>query len=190
MTSDEKIAQLAAAVDEETKLVLERRRRIRGPSDQNHLATSSGGRLRPLGQGADAPVHLKEHDLAYVRRLRLLLRALRAPEEELGDVLEQEILHRRLERRTAVPVRAGATARRFRHRRRMSSSTRSWYAGIRTLKRASRRRLRRLGRKSYRGARRAEDTVHTEGLLDSVPQFLPRSCRRRRFQKARCKDGA
>ena len=209
MTSDEKISQLAAAVDEETKArpgapqahpefdrlvrTIWRLRQEDGcpwDKEQTHQSISKN-MIEEAYEAAeaiaeDSPEHL---------------------EEELGDVLEQVVLHSQIEADSgAVGDGAGDHAA-------DTADTRDHAAGfdIDDVCRALNQKLVRrhphvfgpeAGSTSSAAAvldvwesvkaeerASAEDTVHTEGLLDSVPQSLPALMQAQKISKRAAKMG-
>ena len=195
MTSDEKIAQLAAAVDEETK--------ARPGAPQTHPEFDRLVRtIWRLRQEDGCPWDKEQtHQSISKNMIEEAYEAVEAIaegspehlEEELGDVLEQVVLHSQIE------ADSGASA---------GSRVRDRAAGfdIDDVCRALNQKLVRrhphvfgpeAGSTSSAAAvldvwesvkaeerASAEDTVHTEGLLDSVHSLYLRSCRPRRSQSA------
>ena len=211
MTSDEKIAQLAAAVDEETK--------ARPGAPQTHPEFDRLVRtIWRLRQEDGCPWDKEQtHQSISKNMIEEAYEAVEAIaegspehlEEELGDVLEQVLLHSQIEADsgadgvandraagTAGDREAGAGAAGFdiddvcralnqklvrRHPHVFgpeAGSTSSAAAvldvweSVKAEERAS-----------------AEDTVHTEGLLDSVPQSLPALMQAQKISKRAAKMG-
>lgn len=213
MTSDEKIAQLAAAVDEETK--------ARPGAPQTHPEFDRLVRtIWRLRQEDGCPWDKEQtHQSISKNMIEEAYEAVEAIaegspehlEEELGDVLEQVVLHSQIEadsgadgvardRATSAGAAgagaAGAGAAGFdiddvcralnqklvrRHPHVFgpeAGSTSSAAAvldvweSVKAEERAS-----------------AEDTVHTEGLLDSVPQSLPALMQAQKISKRAAKMG-
>ena len=200
MTSDEKIAQLAAAVDEETKA------RLGAP--QTHPEFDRLIRtIWRLRQEDGCPWDKEQtHQSISKNMIEEAYEAVEAIaegspehlEEELGDVLEQVVLHSQIE------ADSGASA---------GSGVRDCAAGfdIDDVCRALNQKLVRrhphvfgpeAGSTSSAAAvldvwesvkaeerASAEDTVHTEGLLDSVPQSLPALMQAQKISKRAAKMG-
>ena len=200
MTSDEKIAQLAAAVDEETK--------ARPGAPQTHPEFDRLVRtIWRLRQEDGCPWDKEQtHQSISKNMIEEAYEAVEAIaegspehlEEELGDVLEQVLLHSQIE------VDSGASA---------GSGVRDRAAGfdIDDVCRALNQKLVRrhphvfgpeAGSTSSAAAvldvwesvkaeerASAEDTVHTEGLLDSVPQSLPALMQAQKISKRAAKMG-
>lgn len=207
MTSDEKIAQLAAAVDEETK--------ARPGAPQTHPEFDRLVRtIWRLRQEDGCPWDKEQtHQSISKNMIEEAYEAVEAIaegspehlEEELGDVLEQVVLHSQIEsdsgavgnvERAAGADGARADAAGFdiddvcralnqklvrRHPHVFgpeAGSTSSAAAvldvweSVKAEERAS-----------------AEDTVHTEGLLDSVPQSLPALMQAQKISKRAAKMG-
>ena len=202
MTSDEKIAQLAAAVDEETK--------ARPGAPQTHPEFDRLVRtIWRLRQEDGCPWDKEQtHQSISKNMIEEAYEAVEAIaegspehlEEELGDVLEQVVLHSQIEADSGavgdVERAAGAGAAGFdiddvcralnqklvrRHPHVFgpeAGSTSSAAAvldvweSVKAEERAS-----------------AEDTVHTEGLLDSVPQSLPALMQAQKISKRAAKMG-
>ena len=202
MTSDEKIAQLAAAVDEETK--------ARPGAPQTHPEFDRLIRtIWRLRQEDGCPWDKEQtHQSISKNMIEEAYEAVEAIaegspehlEEELGDVLEQVVLHSQIEADSGavgdVERAAGAGAAGFdiddvcralnqklvrRHPHVFgpeAGSTSSAAAvldvweSVKAEERAS-----------------AEDTVHTEGLLDSVPQSLPALMQAQKISKRAAKMG-
>ena len=198
MTSDEKIAQLAAAVDEETKA------RLGAP--QTHPEFDRLVRtIWRLRQEDGCPWDKEQtHQSISKNMIEEAYEAVEAIaggspehlEEELGDVLEQVVLHSQIEADSGVDGGAGDCAAGFdiddvcralnqklvrRHPHVFgpeAGSTSSAAAvldvweSVKAEERAS-----------------AEDTVHTEGLLDSVPQSLPALMQAQKISKRAAKMG-
>ena len=200
MTSDEKIAQLAAAVDEETK--------ARPGAPQTHPEFDRLVRtIWRLRQEDGCPWDKEQtHQSISKNMIEEAYEAVEAIaegspehlEEELGDVLEQVLLHSQIE------ADSGASA---------GSGVRDRAAGfdIDDVCRALNQKLVRrhphvfgpeAGSTSSAAAvldvwesvkaeerASAEDTVHTEGLLDSVPQSLPALMQAQKISKRAAKMG-
>ena len=202
MTSDEKIAQLAATVDEETK--------ARPGAPQTHPEFDRLVRtIWRLRQEDGCPWDKEQtHQSISKNMIEEAYEAVEAIaegspehlEEELGDVLEQVVLHSQIEADSGavgdVERAAGAGAAGFdiddvcralnqklvrRHPHVFgpeAGSTSSPAAvldvweSVKAEERAS-----------------AEDTVHTEGLLDSVPQSLPALMQAQKISKRAAKMG-
>ena len=202
MTSDEKIAQLAAVVDEETK--------ARPGAPQTHPEFDRLVRtIWRLRQEDGCPWDKEQtHQSISKNMIEEAYEAVEAIaegspehlEEELGDVLEQVVLHSQIEADSGavgdVERAAGAGAAGFdiddvcralnqklvrRHPHVFgpeAGSTSSAAAvldvweSVKAEERAS-----------------AEDTVHTEGLLDSVPQSLPALMQAQKISKRAAKMG-
>ena len=200
MTSDEKIAQLAATVDEETK--------ARPGAPQTHPEFDRLVRtIWRLRQEDGCPWDKEQtHQSISKNMIEEAYEAVEAIaegspehlEEELGDVLEQVVLHSQIE------ADSGASA---------GSGMRDRAAGfdIDDVCRALNQKLVRrhphvfgpeAGSTSSAAAvldawesvkaeerASAEDTVHTEGLLDSVPQSLPALMQAQKISKRAAKMG-
>lgn len=200
MTSDEKIAQLAAAVDEETK--------ARPGAPQAHPEFDRLVRtIWRLRQEDGCPWDKEQtHQSISKNMIEEAYEAVEAIaedspehlEEELGDVLEQVVLHSQIE------ADSGASA---------GSGVRDRAAGfdIDDVCRALNQKLVRrhphvfgpeAGSTSSAAAvldvwesvkaeerASADDTVHTEGLLDSVPQSLPALMQAQKISKRAAKMG-
>ena len=209
MTSDEKIAQLAAAVDEETK--------ARPGAPQTHPEFDRLVRtIWRLRQEDGCPWDKEQtHQSISKNMIEEAYEAVEAIaegspehlEEELGDVLEQVVLHSQIEADSGV---AGGGAR---DRAAGTADTRDRAAGfdIDDVCRALNQKLVRrhphvfgpeAGSTSSAAAvldvwesvkaeerASAEDTVHTEGLLDSVPQSLPALMQAQKISKRAAKMG-
>ena len=210
MTSDEKIAQLAAAVDEETKArpgapqthpefdrlirTIWRLRQEDGcpwDKEQTHQSISKN----MIEEAYEAVETIAEGSSEHL-------------EEELGDVLEQVLLHSQIESDSGASGGSGA-----RDRAAGTADTRDRAAGfdIDDVCRALNQKLVRrhphvfgpeAGSTSSAAAvldvwesvkaeerASAEDTVHTEGLLDSVPQSLPALMQAQKISKRAAKMG-
>lgn len=200
MTSDEKIAQLAAAVDEETKA------RLGAPKTHPEFDRLIRTIWR-LRQEDGCPWDKEQtHQSISKNMIEEAYEAVEAIaegspehlEEELGDVLEQVVLHSQIE------ADSGASA---------GSGVRDRAAGfdIDDVCRALNQKLVRrhphvfgpeAGSTSSAAAvldvwesvkaeerASAEDTVHTEGLLDSVPQSLPALMQAQKISKRAAKMG-
>ena len=202
MTSDEKIAQLAAAVDEETK--------ARPGAPQTHPEFDRLIRtIWRLRQEDGCPWDKEQtHQSISKNMIEEAYEAVEAIaegspehlEEELGDVLEQVVLHSQIEADSGV---AGGA----------DSGVRDRAAGfdIDDVCRALNQKLVRrhphvfgpeAGSTSSAAAvldvwesvkaeerASADDTVHTEGLLDSVPQSLPALMQAQKISKRAAKMG-
>ena len=198
MTSDEKIAQLAAVVDEETK--------ARPGAPQTHPEFDRLVRtIWRLRQEDGCPWDKEQtHQSISKNMIEEAYEAVEAIaegspehlEEELGDVLEQVVLHSQIEADSGVDGGAGDCAAGFdiddvcralnqklvrRHPHVFgpeAGSTSSAAAvldvweSVKAEERAS-----------------AEDAVHTEGLLDSVPQSLPALMQAQKISKRAAKMG-
>lgn len=207
MTSDEKIAQLAAAVDEETKA------RLGAP--QTHPEFDRLIRtIWRLRQEDGCPWDKEQtHQSISKNMIEEAYEAVEAIaedspehlEEELGDVLEQVLLHSQIESDSGVDgaekgvacdhaTSAGAAGfdiddvcralnqklvRRHPHvfgpeagSTSSAASVLDVWESVKAEERAS-----------------AEDTVHTEGLLDSVPQSLPALMQAQKISKRAAKMG-
>lgn len=203
MTSDEKIAQLAAAVDEETK--------ARPGAPQTHPEFDRLVRtIWRLRQEDGCPWDKEQtHQSISKNMIEEAYEAVEAIaegspehlEEELGDVLEQVVLHSQIEADSGV---AGGDS---------VGGARDRAAGfdIDDVCRALNQKLVRrhphvfgpeAGSTSSAAAvldvwesvkaeerASAEDTVHTEGLLDSVPQSLPALMQAQKISKRAAKMG-
>ena len=190
MTSDEKIAQLAAAVDEETK--------ARPGAPQTHPEFDRLVRtIWRLRQEDGCPWDKEQtHQSISKNMIEEVYEAVEAIaegspehlEEELGDVLEQVVLHSQIEADSSATgfniddvcralnqklVRrhphvfgpeAGSTS--------SAAAVLDVWESVKAEERAS-----------------AEDTVHTEGLLDSVPQSLPALMQAQKISKRAAKMG-
>ena len=210
MTSDEKIAQLAAAVDEETK--------ARPGAPQTHPEFDRLIRtIWRLRQEDGCPWDKEQtHQSISKNMIEEAYEAVEAIaedspehlEEELGDVLEQVLLHSQIESDSGASAGSGA-----RDRAADAAETRDRAAGfdIDDVCRALNQKLVRrhphvfgpeAGSTSSAAAvldvwesvkaeerASAEDTVHTEGLLDSVPQSLPALMQAQKISKRAAKMG-
>ena len=209
MTSDEKIAQLAAAVDKETK--------ARPGAPQTHPEFDRLVRtIWRLRQEDGCPWDKEQtHQSISKNMIEEAYEAVEAIaegspehlEEELGDVLEQVVLHSQIEADSgAVGDGAGDHAT-------DTADTRNRAAGfdIDDVCRALNQKLVRrhphvfgpeAGSTSSAAAvldvwesvkaeerASADDTVHTEGLLDSVPQSLPALMQAQKISKRAAKLG-
>lgn len=208
MTSDEKIAQLAAAVDEETK--------ARPGAPQTHPEFDRLVRtIWRLRQEDGCPWDKEQtHQSISKNMIEEAYEAVEAIaegssehlEEELGDVLEQVLLHSQIEADSgahgADDRAAGADG---------VACDRAAGFGIDDVCRALNQKLVRrhphvfgpeAGSTSSAAAvldvwesvkaeerASAEDTVHTEGLLDSVPQSLPALMQAQKISKRAAKMG-
>ena len=198
MTSDEKIAQLAAVVDEETK--------ARPGAPQTHPEFDCLVRtIWRLRQEDGCPWDKEQtHQSISKNMIEEAYEAVEAIaegspehlEEELGDVLEQVVLHSQIEADSGADGDAHDRAAGFdiddvcralnqklvrRHPHVFgpeAGSTSSAAAvldvweSVKAEERAS-----------------AEDAVHTEGLLDSVPQSLPALMQAQKISKRAAKMG-
>lgn len=200
MTSDEKIAQLADAVDEETK--------ARPGAPQTHPEFDRLVRtIWRLRQEDGCPWDKEQtHQSISKNMIEEAYEAVEAIaegspehlEEELGDVLEQVVLHSQIEADSGTSAGSGVRGRAAgfdiddvcralnqklvrRHPHVFgpeAGSTSSAAAvldvweSVKAEERAS-----------------AEDTVHTEGLLDSVPQSLPALMQAQKISKRAAKMG-
>ena len=200
MTSDEKIAQLAAAVDEETK--------ARPGAPKTHPEFDRLIRtIWRLRQEDGCPWDKEQtHQSISKNMIEEAYEAVEAIaegspehlEEELGDVLEQVVLHSQIEADSGASAGRGARdraagfdiddvcralnqklVRRHPHvfgpeAGSMSSAAAvlDVWESVKAEERAS-----------------AEDTVHTEGLLDSVPQSLPALMQAQKISKRAAKMG-
>lgn len=208
MTSDEKIAQLAAAVDEETK--------ARPGAPQTHPEFDCLVRtIWRLRQEDGCPWDKEQtHQSISKNMIEEAYEAVEAIaegspehlEEELGDVLEQVLLHSQIEADSgahgACDCAAGADG---------VACDRAAGFDIDDVCRALNQKLVRrhphvfgpeAGSTSSAAAvldvwesvkaeerASAEDTVHTEGLLDSVPQSLPALMQAQKISKRASKMG-
>lgn len=209
MTSDEKIAQLAAAVDEETK--------ARPGAPQTHPEFDRLVRtIWRLRQEDGCPWDKEQtHQSISKNMIEEAYEAVEAIaegspehlEEELGDVLEQVLLHSQIE------ADSGAVGDGAGDRATDTADTRDRAAGfdIDDVCRALNQKLVRRHPhvfgpeagstssaaavldvwESVKAEERvsAEDTVHTEGLLDSVPQSLPALMQAQKISKRAAKMG-
>ena len=212
MTSDEKIAQLAAVVDEETK--------ARPGAPQTHPEFDRLVRtIWRLRQEDGCPWDKEQtHQSISKNMIEEAYEAVEAIaegspehlEEELGDVLEQVLLHSQIESDSGVDgaekgvacdhamsagaARAGAAGfdiddvcralnqklvRRHPHVFGPEAGSTSSAAAVLDVW------------ESVKAEERAsaEDTVHTEGLLDSVPQSLPALMQAQKISKRAAKMG-
>ena len=200
MTSDEKIAQLAAAVDEETK--------TRPGAPQTHPEFDRLVRtIWRLRQEDGCPWDKEQtHQSISKNMIEEAYEAVEAIaegspehlEEELGDVLEQVVLHSQIEADSGASagsvVRDRATGfdiddvcralnqklvRRHPHVFGPEAGSTSSAAAVLDVW------------ESVKAEERAsaEDTVHTEGLLDSVPQSLPALMQAQKISKRAAKMG-
>ena len=209
MTSDEKIAQLAATVDEETK--------ARPGAPQTHPEFDRLVRtIWRLRQEDGCPWDKEQtHQSISKNMIEEAYEAVEAIaedspehlEEELGDVLEQVLLHSQIEADGGV---AGGEAR---DSAASAGDVQGCVAGfdIDDVCRALNQKLVRRHPhvfgpeagstlsaaavldvwESVKAEERAsaEDTVHTEGLLDSVPQSLPALMQAQKISKRASKMG-
>ena len=207
MTSDEKISQLAVAVDEETK--------ARPGAPQTHPEFDRLVRtIWRLRQEDGCPWDKEQtHQSISKNMIEEAYEAVEAIaedspehlEEELGDVLEQVVLHSQIESDSGAvgdAERAAGTA---------DTCDRAAGFDIDDVCRALNQKLVRrhphvfgpeAGSTSSAAAvldvwesvkaeerASAEDTVHTEGLLDSVPQSLPALMQAQKISKRAAKVG-
>lgn len=198
MTSDEKIAQLAAAVDEETK--------ARPGAPQTHPEFDRLVRtIWRLRQEDGCPWDKEQtHQSISKNMIEEAYEAVEAIaegspehlEEELGDVLEQVVLHAQIESDSGADGDAHDRAAGFdiddvcralnqklvrRHPHvfgpeagsaSSAAAVLDVWESVKAEERAS-----------------AEDAVHTEGLLDSVPQSLPALMQAQKISKRAAKMG-
>ena len=208
MTSDEKTAQLAAAVDEETK--------ARPGAPQTHPEFDRLVRtIWRLRQEDGCPWDKEQtHQSISKNMIEEAYEAVEAIaedspehlEEELGDVLEQVLLHSQIEADGGVAGGAGDHASGT-----AGAHDRAAGFDIDDVCRALNQKLVRrhphvfgseAGSTSSAAAvldvwesvkaeerASAEDTVHTEGLLDSVPQSLPALMQAQKISKRAAKMG-
>lgn len=197
MTSDEKIAQLAATVDEETK--------ARPGAPQTHPEFDRLVRtIWRLRQEDGCPWDKEQtHQSISKNMIEEAYEAVEAIaegspehlEEELGDVLEQVVLHSQIEADSGlagdVELAAGfdiddvcralnqKLVRRHPHVFGPEAGSTSSAAAVLDVW------------ESVKAEERAsaEDTVHTEGLLDSVPQSLPALMQAQKISKRAAKMG-
>lgn len=200
MTSDEKIAQLAAAVDEETK--------ARPGAPQTHPEFDRLIRtIWRLRQEDGCPWDKEQtHQSISKNMIEEAYEAVEAIaegspehlEEELGDVLEQVVLHSQIEADSGASVGSGVRdraagfdiddvcralnqklVRRHPHVFGPEADSASSAAAVLDVW------------ESVKAEERAsaEDTVHTEGLLDSVPQSLPALMQAQKISKRAAKMG-
>ena len=198
MTSDEKIAQLAAAVDKETK--------ARPGAPQTHPEFDRLVRtIWRLRQEDGCPWDKEQtHQSISKNMIEEAYEAVEAIaegspehlEEELGDVLEQVVLHSQIESDSGADGDAHDRAAGFdiddvcralnqklvrRHPHvfgpeagsaSSAAAVLDVWESVKAEERAS-----------------AEDAVHTEGLLDSVPQSLPALMQAQKISKRAAKMG-
>ena len=200
MTSDEKIAQLAAIVDEETK--------ARPGAPQTHPEFDRLVRtIWRLRQEDGCPWDKEQtHQSISKNMIEEAYEAVEAIaegspehlEEELGDVLEQVVLHSQIEADSGVSAGSGERdraagfdiddvcralnqklVRRHPHVFGPEAGSTSSAAAVLDVW------------ESVKAEERAstEDTVHTEGLLDSVPQSLPALMQAQKISKRAAKMG-
>ena len=200
MTSDEKIAQLAAAVDEETK--------ARPGVPQTHPEFDRLVRtIWRLHQEDGCPWDKEQtHQSISKNMIEEAYEAVEAIaegspehlEEELGDVLEQVVLHSQIEADSGASAGSGERdraagfdiddvcralnqklVRRHPHVFGPEAGSTSSVAAVLDVW------------ESVKAEERAsaEDTVHTEGLLDSVPQSLPALMQAQKISKRAAKMG-
>lgn len=208
MTSDEKIDQLAAAVDEETK--------ARPGAPQTHPEFDRLVRtIWRLRQEDGCPWDKEQtHQSISKNMIEEAYEAVEAIaedspehlEEELGDVLEQVVLHSQIEADSSVAGSVGNHAAGA-----ADAHNRAAGFDIDDVCRALNQKLVRRHPhvfgpeagstssaaavldvwESVKAEERAsvEDTVHTEGLLDSVPQSLPALMQAQKISKRAAKMG-
>lgn len=216
MTSDEKIAQIAAAVDEETK--------ARPGAPQTHPEFDRLVRtIWRLRQEDGCPWDKEQtHQSISKNMIEEAYEAVEAIaegssehlEEELGDVLEQVLLHSQIESDSGVvggDSAGGARDRAAGAREEGTAGEREVGFDIDNVCRALNQKLVRrhphvfgpeAGSTSSAAAvldvwesvkaeerASAEDTVHTEGLLDSVSQSLPALMQAQKISKRAAKMG-
>ncbi|MBF0908349.1 MAG: MazG family protein, partial [Atopobium sp.] len=194
MTSVEKIAQLAAAVDEETK--------ARPGAPHTHPEFDRLVRtIWRLRQEDGCPWDKEQtHQSISKNMIEEAYEAVEAIaegspehlEEELGDVLEQVVLHSQIEADSGADNRAAGfdiddvcralnqkLVRRHPHVFGPEAGSTSSAAAVLDVW------------ESVKAEERAsaEDTVHTEGLLDSVPQSLPALMQAQKISKRAAKMG-
>jgi len=200
MTSDEKIAQLAAAVDKETK--------ARPGAPQTHPEFDRLVRtIWRLRQEDGCPWDKEQtHQSISKNMIEEAYEAVEAIaedspehlEEELGDVLEQVVLHSQIEADSGASAGSGECdraagfdiddvcralnqklVRRHPHVFGPEAGSTSSAAAVLDVW------------ESVKAEERAsaEDTVHTEGLLDSVPQSLPALMQAQKISKRAAKMG-
>ena len=210
MTSDEKIAQLAAVVDEETM--------ARPGASQTHPEFDRLVRtIWRLRQEDGCPWDKEQtHQSISKNMIEEAYEAVEAIaedspehlEEELGDVLEQVVLHSQIEADSGASAGSGV---RGRAAGTADTCNRASGFDIDDVCRALNQKLVRrhphvfgpeAGSTSSAAAvldvwesvkaeerASAEDTVHTEGLLDSVPQSLPALMQAQKISKRAAKMG-
>ena len=213
MTSDEKIAQLAAAVDEETK--------ARPGAPQTHPEFDRLVRtIWRLRQEDGCPWDKEQtHQSISKNMIEEAYEAVEAIaedspkhlEEELGDVLEQVVLHSQIEADNGTDGVEKGDTRDCAAGDRAAGADRAAGFDIDDVCRALNQKLVRrhphvfgpeAGSTSSAAAvldvwesvkaeerASAEDTVHTEGLLDSVPQSLPALMQAQKISKRAAKMG-
>ena len=200
MTSDEKIAQLAAAVDKETK--------ARPGAPQTHPEFDRLVRtIWRLRQEDGCPWDKEQtHQSISKNMIEEAYESVEAIaegspehlEEELGDVLEQVVLHSQIEADSGASAGSGERdraagfdiddvcralnqklVRRHPHVFGPEAGSTSSVAAVLDVW------------ESVKAEERAsaEDTVHTEGLLDSVPQSLPALMQAQKISKRAAKMG-
>ena len=200
MTSDEKISQLAVAVDEETK--------ARPGAPQTHPEFDRLVRTIWRLRHEDGCPWDKEqtHQSISKNMIEEAYEAVEAIaedspehlEEELGDVLEQVLLHSQIEADSGASTGSGARdraagfdiddvcralnqklVRRHPHVFGPEAGSTSSAAAVLDVW------------ESVKAEERAsaDDTVHTEGLLDSVPQSLPALMQAQKISKRAAKMG-
>ena len=205
MTSDEKIAQLAAAVDEETK--------ARPGAPQTHPEFDRLIRtIWRLRQEDGCPWDKEQtHQSISKNMIEEAYEAVEAIaedspehlEEELGDVLEQVVLHSQIEADSGASAGSGV-------RDRAAGNCAAGFDIDDVCRALNQKLVRRhphvfgpeAGSTSSAAAvldvwesvkaeerASAEDTVHTEGLLDSVPQSLPALMQAQKISKRAAKMG-
>lgn len=213
MTSDEKIAQLAAVVDEETK--------ARPGAPQTHPEFDRLVRtIWRLRQEDGCPWDKEQtHQSISKNMIEEAYEAVEAIaegspehlEEELGDVLEQVVLHSQIEADGGAAGGDSAGGARDHVAGTADTRNRAVSFDIDDVCRALNQKLVRrhphvfgpeAGSTSSTAAvldvwesvkaeerASAEDTVHTEGLLDSVPQSLPALMQAQKISKRAAKMG-
>ena len=213
MTSDEKITQLAAVVDEETK--------ARPGAPQTHPEFDRLVRtIWRLRQEDGCPWDKEQtHQSISKNMIEEAYEAVEAIaedspehlEEELGDVLEQVLLHSQIESDSGVADGDSTGGARDRAAGTADTCDRAAGFDIDDVCRALNQKLVRrhphvFGQEagstssaaavldvweSVKAEERAsaEDTVHTEGLLDSVPQSLPALMQAQKISKRAAKMG-
>ena len=200
MTSDEKISQLAVAVDEETK--------ARPGAPQTHPEFDRLVRtIWRLRQEDGCPWDKEQtHQSISKNMIEEAYETVEAIaedspehlEEELGDVLEQVVLHSQIESDSGASAGSGECdraagfdiddvcralnqklVRRHPHVFGPEAGSTSSAAAVLDV----------WERVKAEERASAEDTVHTEGLLDSVPQSLPALMQAQKISKRAAKMG-